>query len=126
MALEDYGTIWVCTDCYFAEANGASLGPDGLWYCDGSDTPCDREPLCKTEGFHVHSNTCSNHEIAYHTEPDPDDEDDWIDVPDPCPHCGSDELEDGIAGFASWPCQGCGSTLGGSRYRMSLWKVSNA
>jgi ribosomal protein L37AE/L43A len=138
MAHEFCDTIHVCTDCYFAhhygitwmsrEANGDLFGPwtaderaeligehDWVWYAGDSDTPCDREPFGKIEeGYWVEDATCSNHEVTdcamgvcdYHA----------------CPHCGHNDPDDGIDEFSSWSCHGCGSHLGGSRYRMSLWK----
>ena len=33
------------------------------------------------------------------------------------------ETGDGIDGFSWSRCDGCGSTLGGSRYRLAVWEV---
>ncbi len=123
MALESYGTIEVCTDCYFAHHYGRhEIKPEDAdqwnkagWYAGEGDEPCDREPLGEIgEDFHVFDATCSNHEVTdcamgvcdYHA----------------CPHCGHNDPDDGITEFSSWSCHGCESHLGGSRYRLSLWK----
>ncbi len=90
----DYGTAWVCVDCYFAHHYGAHEH-EGQWFAGESDSPSDREPLALLEGYDIADNT-SNPE-------DPEDE-----------YSGQDEF--------SWrSCDGCGSTLGGSRYRLALF-----
>ncbi len=64
---------------------------DGQWFAGDSDTPADREPLVKIE---------EGSETA-----------DWTDS----------ETEEGIDSFSWSSCDGCGSTLGGSRYRLAVW-----
>lgn len=79
----------VCHDCYFAHHYGASEH-DGEWFAGESDSPCDREPLNRLDGYELTDNTDS-------------------------------ESGDGIHEFSwSW-CEGCGSALGGSRYRLAVW-----
>lgn len=119
---EDYGDIWVCLDCYFAHHYGASEH-DGQWFAGDSDTPCDREPLgLWVQDHEFTDNTCSDHEVTYEPvvyadgETDPDG-----DIAVACPHCGSDDEDNGIDEFSWRSCSGCGSTLGGSRYRLHVW-----
>lgn len=117
---ETYTDVWVCVDCYFAHHYGASEHErplsgaetshylhgyldipgtitetvEGLvvsqWYAGESDTPCDREPL----GLWV-----QGHHLADNTD---------------------SETGEGIDEFSWRQCSGCGSTLGGSRYRMAV------
>ena len=122
-----YGEAWVCTDCYFAHHYGVTTvdreatddeshdwhggylrdghslpniveeTDHGLtvreWFAGDSDTPCDRQPLARLDGFDTADNT-------------------------------DGETGDGIHEFSWSSCDGCGSTLGGSRYRLSLWERS--
>ena len=86
--------ILVCTDCY----------EDGEH--DEPTTP-DREPYGLLDpNAVVTDNTCSNHSGT-------DDE--------TCEDCGCGGYEDGVVDFSWSRCEGCGSTLGGARYRMALW-----
>lgn len=121
MTRERYGDCWVCDDCYTAHHNGAHEHA-GEWYAGESDTPCDSEPLAKLEGFDVADHTCADH---YYGQADPVchdvDSDDYGQHVEPCEWCHELGDENGIETFSSRPCQGCGSTLGGARYRLSLW-----
>lgn len=114
---EDYGNVYVCVDCYFAHHYGAHEH-DGQWFAGDSDTPCDSEPLARLEGLEIADNTCSDHYVG--NVIDADDEN----VALPCVACGSTDEESGIDDFSWRACGGCGSTLGGTRYRLSLWKVA--
>jgi hypothetical protein len=118
--------VWVCTDCFYAAECGvfrAAVFADGTsilwddednvppgatlqWFAGDTDSPADREPLGRLDEYRVADNTCSNHDYSN----------------GPCPHCGNDDDENGIHEFSWRRCEGCGSRLGGSRYRMSLWK----
>jgi hypothetical protein len=92
----EHSDAWVCVDCYFAH-HGA----------DESDAPTDREPLSLIDdGAEVTDNTCSSH--------DGDDE-------TACEYCGQTDYENGIQEFSWRSCEGCGSTLGGARYRLAVW-----
>ena len=51
-------TVNVCTDCLFAHHYGA-CEVDGQWFAGESDTPCDREPLSKLEGYDLADDTDS-------------------------------------------------------------------
>jgi hypothetical protein len=149
MTTERYGDVWVCVDCYFAHHYGAHLQdfePEEiwpgeyhdphlqvvqLWFVGEADEPVggwhdirvnhdlrhNREPLGLLEGFEVADNTCSNH--YYGQEPEEDEHGVLI---SPCDQCGMTTWEDGITDFSWSRCHGCGSHLGGSRYRLSLWK----
>jgi len=94
----DYVTVWVCVDCYFAHHYGRTY-VDGAWFAGESDTPCDREPLGLLDGF----------DIADNTYPEGDDPD--------------EPGETGEMDFSWRSCEGCGSTLGGSRHRLALFAL---
>lgn len=109
--------------------------PEGLevteWFSGDSDARCcGGEPLAElpdvcfavrrpvrvhghgpesrnNDGHPVHwfDFTCSNHDVD---EPE-----------DTCPHCERSGHESGIDEFSSSPCHGCGSHLGGARYRLA-------
>jgi hypothetical protein len=82
---------WVCEDCYFAHHYGSNRNPDtGEWFAGESDTPADREPLRLVPGTV--------------------DLDDDVDP----------ETGNGIYTFSSARCEGCGSNLAGSRYRLAM------
>ncbi len=91
---ETYGEAWVCTDCYFAHHYGVTEH-DGQWFAGESDTPSDREPLCKLEGYDLADNTDVNQEFGEET---------------------------GEQDFSWRSCDGCGSTLGGSRHRLAVFE----
>lgn len=130
------GNIEVCNDCYFTHHYGCTSvtrpatdaeeanylhgyvhyrphdmreTDDGLevteWFSGESDTPADREPLNKCDGLDLFDNTCSDH--------------DWS--AEVCDHCGQqgEGGDDGKTEFTWSSCEGCGSTLGGSRYRLA-------
>lgn len=88
----DYAAIEVCEDCYFAHHYGAHQH-EGQWYAGESDTPADRKPL----GL-----IADTAQVTDHTD------------------CNADE-DTGITEFSWSRCDGCGSTLGGSRYRLAVW-----
>jgi ribosomal protein L37AE/L43A len=122
--VSDYwdGDLWVCTDCYFAHHYGAheikvedadSYNEAG-WYAGESDRPCDREPLGECEHLELADNTCSDHYYGQSCETNEDGEN-----VEPCDHCRRSDDENGIREFDWWRCDGCGSRLGGSRYRLA-------
>lgn len=117
MTLVEIDTIKVCTDCYFACHYGWHEH-DGKWFAGESDDPCDREPLSKVKRFHIFDATCSNHYYGQHPEHGEDDL--FGTYTEPCDYCGNRTDENGITEFSYSPCEGCGTRLGGSRYRMSL------
>lgn len=117
MASTDYGTVWVCWDCYYTHHYGARLH-DGQWYVGDSDSPSDRVPLGQVDGFTIHDATCSDHIVDHLYDADGDRTGDYTD----CPNCGSNDMENGLDEFSWRNCEGCGSRLGGARYRLSLWK----
>ena len=98
-AARDHSDAWVCVDCYFAHHYGARH-VDGEWFAGESDTPCDREPLALLEGYELADNTYVNGD-------NPEDPD-----------------ETGERTFSWRSCEGCGSTLGGSRHRLACFKVA--
>lgn len=90
---EESMLLWVCDCCMFTHANGEC--------CDQEQH--DHEPLSMVrEGDHVtlggapHSDLCT-----------PTDREQGCDCDD--------------YGFSWQRCNGCGSTLGGNRYAMTLW-----
>lgn len=125
-----YTNVWVCTDCYFAHHYGVTEvdrpatddetsdwhggylrtghsvpnvieeTDHGLvireWFAGESDSPADRKPLGLID---------DQTRLADNTS-DPDDDPD---------------ADAGIDDFSWRSCQGCGSTLGGSRYRLAVW-----
>jgi hypothetical protein len=127
---ERYGDVWVCTDCYFAHHYGTRYEavPDAsgetvmMWFVGESDRPCEAgEPLSKLDGFEVTDHTCSDH--YYGQDPQEDDDGEFT---EPCEQCGGTDREDGLIEFSWRACQGCGSHLGGARYRLALWKPQEA
>lgn len=92
--MTDYGTAYVCTDCYFAHHYGATEH-NGEWFAGESDTPSDREPLALLAAYDCADNTDS-------------------------------ETGAGIEEFSMSRCEGCGSTLGGARYRLALFTITPA
>lgn len=98
-------TIWVCQDCMFVHANGET----------GNESP-DREPWeylfdREPDGSSVTMGlTREEHECGWQ---DDEDSECWQEC-----ECADTEF--------SWSqCQGCGSTLGGSRHAFSLWNPIN-
>ncbi|OPZ65192.1 MAG: hypothetical protein BWY85_00730 [Firmicutes bacterium ADurb.Bin506] len=104
MTAEATAAIWVCSDCMFHEANGECSSCPGQMF-DGHDREpwnlLDREP----EGSHVTLGMTldeHDHDCAVHAEGECDKD------------CEQKEF--------SWSsCDGCGSTLGGSRHAATLW-----
>jgi hypothetical protein len=84
--------VWVCTDCYFAHHYGAHEH-EGAWYAGDSDTPANREPLALLVGKGQPGYLFDN---------------------------TNSETGEGIDEFSRDRCDGCGSSLGGSRYRLSI------
>lgn len=103
--MSDYATAWVCEDCYFAHHYGFTEH-EGEFFAGESDIASDREPLALLDGCELADNTCSNHDGT-------DDSD--------CSHCDQDGYEDGIDTFSMSACDGCGSGLGGARYRLAVF-----
>jgi hypothetical protein len=93
------GTIWVCTDCMILDVNGDEpVDPDptqplpwALW--------ADAKMGDTTPGITREAHTC-------------DDPDSWERGED----CGCEERE-----FSWSPCDGCGSSLGGTRHAFTYW-----
>jgi hypothetical protein len=106
----DYGTAWVCEDCYVAHHYGVTEY-EGEFFAGESDHPADREPLALLADYELADNTCSSHNGT-------DD--------DECSECEHDGWEDGIDTFSMSACGGCGSGLGGSRYRLALFTPTTA
>lgn len=100
--------------------------PEGLlvseWFYNGAGYRCaSGEPLSKLAGFEISDNTCSDHyygQDGYEADPDDDDSEQA-----PCEHCGSNDDDNGLEEFSWRSCEGCGSHLGGSRYRLHIWKI---
>jgi len=117
---EDYGNAMVCVDCYSAHHCGYHEH-DGEWFAGESDTPADCEPLAKLDGLEIADNTCSDHYYGQSCDRVTDeDSDEYGENVEPCEQCGSKDDDNGIEEFSYRSCQGCGSHLGGSRYRLSL------
>lgn len=114
MSARDHSDVWVCHDCYIAHHYG-SHEHEGGWFAGDSDTPTDREPLARLADLEITDNVCSNHEVGQGIDPDGED------IRIPCIHCGSDDFDDGEHEFSWSSCDGCGSSLGGSRYRLAVW-----
>lgn len=139
------GDVMVCTDCYFAHHYGCTpiaidpaaddgplTGPIGWdelagYLRDGwtvkyrvGESLVDLMPLglFYDQPYDLWDATCSDH--------DGTDDHTWFDilqikledVPHPCTQCGHADYETGIQEFSWVWCSGCGSTLGGSRYRL--------
>lgn len=92
--------LWVCTDCMFTHANGEASD-------DPSYTP-DREPLCLIGPGET---VTLGMTWEKHAE----------DCPNRAAHSFEDECDCEHVTFSWSPCQGCGSTLGGDRFAMTLW-----
>lgn len=96
---ESHFTIWVCVDCLMTDSSGEPAeNPDREpWNL------LDREP----EGSHVTMGLMrEEHSCGYESDPDSSA---WEEC-----NCADDEF--------SWStCDGCGSSLGGSRHACTLW-----
>jgi hypothetical protein len=139
--------IWVCVDCYFAHHYGRHFhdreptddelhawhggylrghdlpnmvhdenadNDDGLmvreWFAGGSpmtEGPATVSRSPSSTGLELADDTCSNHNGDDETE---------------CSYCSREGYEDGITDFTWRSCHGCGSNLGGSRYRLAGWQ----
>ena len=115
MALENYGTIWVCGDCLHHHANGEC----GSCHEDNHDA----EPLSAIgDGFTVamgmgeedHDSDCLKYILSdlRATYPDMD----WPDIP------GDYECDCETITFSHGPCDGCATYLYGERHAMTLFK----
>lgn len=93
--------LWVCQDCYVTDANGTPS--------DDPDYTPDREPLSLIpEGVSVTSGMLFEH----HAEDCPNRiEDEYV------ADCDCETIS-----FSSRVCDGCGSTLAGSRYALTMWR----
>jgi hypothetical protein len=118
MALENYGTIWVCINCLHHHANG-ECGD-----CH-SDHGHDEEPLNAIEwpfsvamggGWEEHNDACIVFVINDLKRRFPDRN--WPEVP------GDYECDCEFDSFSRSPCDGCNSWLHGERHAMTLFKNS--
>ncbi len=93
-----YSDLWVCVDCY-QEFHGIEPSTeertDGLSLWDDIKGP-----------WHLTDNVCANHNGTPDTS---------------CDYCGQSDYDDGMTTFSMASCDGCGSTLGGARYRLAYW-----
>lgn len=115
MALENYGTIWVCGSCLHHHANG-ECG-------DCHDDPGhDEEPLCLIRGrfsaaigmgWEDHNDECLVYIVNDLKNRFPDMV--WPDV-------YSDECDCQTNSHSTSQCEGCGSYLHGERHAMTLFK----
>lgn len=121
MALENYGTIWVCLSCMGHHANGDC----GDCYLSEAGMPDkhDEEPLSKIElpynvsmgmAWEDHNDECLTFIINSLKATHPDIR--WPEVPGDY-ECACDEID-----FSHSQCEGCGSYLHGERYAMTLFK----
>lgn len=90
----EYSDAWVCTDCYFAHHYGYVAGPDNNWLV-GPDCDPDKDATDREPGALLAGLDTSDNVDA--------------------------ETEEGMQTFSWSACQGCGSTLDGSRYRLAVW-----
>jgi hypothetical protein len=94
------------------------------WFAGKSDQRCEGgEPLRLLEGLEISDNTCSNHYYGQSCATvEDEDADNYGENVEPCEQCGSSDDDNGIEEFSWHSCSGCGSHLGGSRYRLHLTK----
>lgn len=95
MTIREHSSVWVCTDCYFAHHHGAEQR-NGKWYAGETLEPAEREPLAYLLDEGV--------ELADNTD---------------------SETGEGMREFSWSQCDGCGSTLGGSRYRLAVFNETS-
>lgn len=116
MALENYGTIWVCGNCLHHHANG-ECGD-----CH-SDYGHDEEPLSAIEnGFSVamgmgwddHNDECLTYIVNNLRVNYPDMV--WPDVPGDY-WCDCEDMS-----YSYMQCDGCGTYLHGERHALTLFK----
>jgi ribosomal protein L37AE/L43A len=120
MTTRSYSDVWVCVDCYFAHHYGATE-VDGQWFAGESDRPCESgEPLRLLDDYETSDNTCSDHAV----EDLYDEDGDHTGETTVCDFCGQTGYEDGEQEFSWSRCDGCGSHLGGSRYRLAIWTTN--
>lgn len=100
---DHYTYVNVCQDCYMAH--------HGI----GTSANLDNELHLLSDG-RLTDATCTDHDGGHTYGPHDDDRE-----PAVCTRCGSDKTHNGIFTFRWWPCEGCGSTLGGARYRLAYW-----
>lgn len=117
MALENYGTIWVCGDCLHHHANGEC----GTCHNEGhkrAEMPLKliRKPfsVAMGMGWDEHNDECIRYVVTDLTDRFPDMV--WPDVPDDY-ECDCEE-----SSFSTSQCEGCGSYLYGERHAMTLFK----
>jgi hypothetical protein len=125
---EPDGEVWVCTDCYFAHHYGARR-------IVREATEAERNHWLHAEGNTYHARQIAG--LWFNETPEglevvewfAGDSDSRCEGGEPLGYLGGLELADntdsdtgaGIDGFSwSW-CDGCHSTLGGSRYRLAFW-----
>lgn len=89
----DSSDAWVCVDCYFSHHYGATEH-DGQWF-PGPDPAGSHEPTDREPLARL-----EGFELADNTD---------------------SETGEGIDEFSWRSCDGCGSLLGGSRYRLALF-----
>lgn len=118
MALETYGTIWVCVSCLHHHANGEC----GDCHDDNGH---DKEPLSQVElpftvvmgvSWDSHDDECLTYILSDLRERFPDIE--WPSIP------GDYECDCETDTFSQSRCDGCGSYLHGERHGMTLFKTS--
>lgn len=100
MALENYGTIWVCGNCLHHHANG-ECGD-----CH-SDHGHDEEPLSSIEWPFTVAMGMAQEEHSEYCDYRKD---------------GLSECDCETRDFSTWACEGCGSWLHGERHAMTLFK----
>jgi len=99
--LEELSAVDVCHDCYFAHHYGRTFH-DGEWYAGESDQPSDRKPLGLFGDVERHDLT------------------DWTyDESDPENDANVRWHGSGNTDFSMSSCGGCGSHLGGARFRLA-------
>lgn len=107
-------TIWICTDCLMMHANGE---------CEG--TP-DREPMNLLEGVDVTLGLMADehHEDCdYRNSMSARDTEEILNLPERTEsyECNLECEQDT---FSTRPCDGCGSSLAGSRDAATVWSES--
>lgn len=98
MNTRTYSDVYVCEDCYFAHHYGYVAGPDNNWLV-GPDCDPDKDA----------------------TDREPLARLAGLDVSDNT----NSETGEGIDTFSWTSCQGCGSHLGGSRYRLAIFEQTD-
>lgn len=94
--LIDALAFWVCDDCMLARENDEWPSEDDI----SDDRPWPWLLFTEHEGPGKTPLNVTN----------------WVTYSDI-----TDEIVEGFEDFASSPCRGCGSTLGGSRWRYAAW-----